>query len=45
VWLVEYPENLSDDTSRAVEAELHSRYTAAREQQYRAITVTEFVTK
>ena len=28
VWLVEYPANLSDDTSRAVEAELHSRYAA-----------------
>jgi uncharacterized membrane protein len=45
VWLVEYPANLSDDTSRAVEAELHSRYTASAEQHYRAITVTEFVAK
>jgi uncharacterized membrane protein len=45
IWLVEYPANLSDDTSRAVEAELHSRYTAAAEQQYRAVTVTEFVAK
>jgi hypothetical protein len=45
VWLVEYPANLSDETSRAVEAELHRRYAAARQQQYRAITVTEFVAK
>jgi hypothetical protein len=45
VWLVEYPSNLSDDTSRAVEAELHSRYSAVAAQQYRAITVTEFVAK
>jgi len=45
VWLVEYPENLSDDTARALEAELHSRYTAVATQGFRAITVTEFVAK
>jgi uncharacterized membrane protein len=45
VWLVEYPANLSDDTTRTVETELHRRYTAAVQQQYRAITVTEFVAK
>jgi len=43
VWLVEYPANISDDTSRAVEAELHSRYTAAETKLFRAVTVTEFV--
>ncbi len=43
VWLVEYPANLSDDTSRAVEAELHSHYTAVASFGYRAVTVTEFV--
>ena len=43
VWLVEYPSNASDDTSRAVEAELHSRYSAMAVQPFRAITVTEFV--
>jgi len=45
VWLVEYPENLSDDTARSLEAELHSRYTAVATQEFRAITVTEFVAK
>jgi uncharacterized membrane protein len=45
IWLVEYPANPNDETSRAVEAELHSRYTAAAERQYRAVTVTEFVAK
>ncbi len=43
VWLVEYPSNASDDTSRAVEAELHSRYTQVASQEFRAVTVTEFV--
>jgi len=45
VWLVEYPENLNDDTARALEAELHSRYTVVATQPFRAITVTEFVAK
>ena len=45
VWLVEYPENLSDDTARAVEAELHSQYTVVASNGFRAITVTEFVPK
>jgi uncharacterized membrane protein len=45
VWLVEYPASLSDGTTRTVEAELHSRYTAIAAQQYRAITVAEFVAK
>ena len=45
VWLVEYPSNASDDTSRAVEAELHSRYTQVASQRFRAVTVTEFVAK
>jgi uncharacterized membrane protein len=45
VWLVEYPANLSDDNIRAVEAELHSRYYAARTTPFRAVTVTEFVRK
>lgn len=45
VWLVQYPANLSDDTSRAVEAQLHSRYTAAEMKQFRAVTVREFVAK
>jgi hypothetical protein len=45
VWLVEYPANLSDDTARAVETQMHSRYAAVAVQQYRAITVTEFVAK
>ena len=45
IWLVEYPANVSDDISRGVETELHSRYTAVAAQQYRAITVTEFVAK
>jgi uncharacterized membrane protein len=39
VWLVEYPANATDDTTRAVETELHSRYAATATQQYRAITV------
>ena len=45
VWLVQYPANLSDDTARAVETELHSRYTAVASQHFRAVTVTEFVAK
>ncbi len=45
VWLVEYPANVSDDTARALEAELHSRYTAVASHEYRAITITEFVQK
>jgi len=45
VFLVEYPASVSDDTSRAVEAELHSRYAAVASQSFRAITVTEFVAK
>lgn len=45
IWLVEYPANVSDDTSRAVEAELHSRYTVAGSHGFRAIAITEFVTK
>jgi mannosyltransferase len=45
VWLVEYPSNASDDTSRAVEAELHSRYTQVASRQFRAVTVTEFVAR
>jgi len=45
VWLVEYPSNISDDTSRAVEAELHSRYTQVASKGFRAVTVTEFVAK
>lgn len=45
VWLVEYPANVNDDTSRAVEAELHRRYSAAASFPFRAITVTEFVPK
>jgi mannosyltransferase len=43
VWLVEYPSNASDDTSRTVEAELHSRYTQVASQAFRAVNVTEFV--
>ncbi len=42
VWLVEYPSNVNDDTSRAVEAELHSRYAPVDSRTFRAITVTEF---
>jgi len=45
VWLVQYPANLSDDTMRALETELHSRFTAVATQQFRAVTVTEFVAK
>ena len=45
VWLVEYPANLPDGTTRTIEAELHSRYSAVAEQKYRAVTVTEFVAK
>jgi 4-amino-4-deoxy-L-arabinose transferase-like glycosyltransferase len=45
VWLVEYPSNMSDGTARAVEAELHSRYTQAAARSFRAVTVTEFVAK
>jgi len=40
---VEYPSNVSDDTSRAVEAELYRGYSPARTQSFRAIKVTEFV--
>jgi mannosyltransferase len=43
VWLVEYPSNVSDETARAVEAEMHSRYSPVRTQTFRAIKVTEFV--
>jgi hypothetical protein len=45
VWLVEYPSNLSDDTSRSLEAELHGRYSAVAVQPFRQVTVTEFVAK
>ena len=45
VWLVRYPANQSDDTARAVEAELQSRYTAADTRRFRAVTVTEYVKK
>ena len=45
VWLVEYPASISNDTSRAVEAELHRRYTQAASKGFRAVTVTEFVAK
>jgi len=45
VWLVEYPANVSDETSRAVEAELHSRFTAVGSRPFRAITLTEFAAK
>jgi uncharacterized membrane protein len=45
VWLVQYPANLSDDTLRAVETELHRRYNAGAAEQFRAVTVTEFVAK
>jgi uncharacterized membrane protein len=45
VWLVEYPANVSDDTSRAVETEMHSRFTAVGSRPFRAVTVTEFVAK
>ena len=45
VWLVEYPSNLSDETSRSLEAELHSRYTQVKSQAFRAVTVTEFAAK
>jgi uncharacterized membrane protein len=45
VWLVEYPANINDNTSRAVETELHSRYSQGRTQSFRAVTVTEFLAK
>jgi mannosyltransferase len=45
VWFVMYPANVTDDTSRAVEMELHSRYTVVESRRFRAITVTEFVQK
>ncbi len=45
VWLVEYPSNLSDDTSRSLEAELHSRYSVVDSRVFRAVTVTEFAAK
>jgi len=45
VWLVEYPANMSDDTLRTVEMELHRRYSAVDSRAFRAITVTEFVAK
>jgi len=45
VWLVQYPGNVSDDTSRAVEAELYSRYTRVASTPFRGITVTQFVAK
>ncbi len=44
-WLVEYPANINDGTSRSLEAELHSRYTVVAAQSFRAVTVTEFVAK
>jgi mannosyltransferase len=45
VWLVEYPANLSDETSRSLEAGLHRHYTQVASQAFRAVTVTEFVPK
>jgi len=42
VWLVEYPANLDDVMMRTLEAELHSRYSAAASSSFRAVTVTEF---
>lgn len=45
VWLVEYPANLSDETSRSLEAELHRNYTQVASQSFRAVTVSEFVPK
>ncbi len=45
VWLVEYPAMTSDDTSRSLEAELHSRYSVVAMQSFRAVTVTEFAAK
>jgi mannosyltransferase len=45
VWLVQYPANQSDDTLRALEAELHRGYTAGAVQPLRAVTVTEYVAK
>jgi len=45
VWLVEYPANLSDETSRALEAEMHRRYTQVASRSFRAVTVSEFVPK
>lgn len=45
VWLVQYPANLSDDTLRTLETELHSRYTPVATQPFRAVAVTEFVAK
>jgi len=43
VWLVEYPSNVSDDTSRAVEAELYRGFSPARTESFRAVKVIEFV--
>lgn len=45
VWLVRYPAIRGDNTARAIEAELQSRYTAAETKQFQAVTVTEYVTK
>jgi mannosyltransferase len=45
VWLVEYPSNLSDETSRSLEAELHRYYTQVASQPFRAVTVSEFAPK
>ena len=45
VWLFEYPDTVSDDAERAVEAELHRRYSAVSVRQFRPITVIEFVQK
>ncbi len=45
VWLVEYPSNLSDETSRSLEAELHRHYTQVSSQSFRAVTVSEFEPK
>ena len=45
VWLVHYPAIRSDDTGRAIEAELQSRYTPTETKQFQAVTVTEYVAK
>ena len=45
VWLVRYPANRSDDTARALEMELQSRYSAVETKQFRAVTVTEYLAK
>jgi len=45
VWLLRYPANRSDETTRTAEAELQSRYTAGETTKFRAITLTEYVAK